>query len=261
MKKVKNLKKRIKYVLSILIPIFFVNFLVFTLAWTNPTQTPPDANPPFPLAVGLTEQFKDAALGVGGIVEVLGIHLKPGAQTQPECNESTRGMMWLDKGGSEEASNLVFCRKVLEGEYAWEVVELGLKWPDGEGYIYNEGDYEDMWVEGFFGGGDQWKDTDHLFLEHYSSPGDHVTWVTGEKIDLAGISHVKADIDGVTRTLDVSALNGFYYIRIHLLSGGVAGDFLSIVASTSKDGDQSENDAIESEFHGLSANIYKVWLE
>jgi hypothetical protein len=123
MKKVKILKKKVKNILGILIPVFFVNFLVFALAWTNPAQSPPGGNPAFPLTPGVVEQIKDGMLSIGGIFEAVGLHLDPGVETQPTCDETTRGMMWLEKGGTGVASEFVFCRKKANDEYGWEVVE------------------------------------------------------------------------------------------------------------------------------------------
>ncbi len=120
MKKREKLKKRFKTFLGILIPIIFVNFLVFTLAFTNPTQSPPDGSPAFPLLSGTLDQVKQGALGIGGIFEAQGLHLDPGEEERPTCNESTRGTFWLEKGGVGEASEVVFCRKVGSEDYVWE---------------------------------------------------------------------------------------------------------------------------------------------
>lgn len=120
--------------------------------------------------------------------------------------------------------------------------------------LYNEGLYEDKWVEGWSGGaGSQSKESDHLYLYAGGESGVHErTWVTDELVNLTGIAAVKIDWQGLgcvvdtecalvastekiqdyecwdaqlsrsdgtwartIQTLDVSALSGLYYIRIH----------------------------------------------
>jgi len=134
-------------------------------------------------------------------------------------------------------------------------------WPDANGYIYNEGEHEEMWIEGMkrFGGGiySLSKESDHLYI---SAAGDDMmgviadtSWVTAEKVDLTAHNKVKVDLSGtdVTRLvvsdiqmdlsytqtaslnlfspsrqvyeLDVSGLSGEYYIRVHAWSDNTSG--------------------------------------
>ena len=130
-------------------------------------------------------------------------------------------------------------------------------WPDANGFIYNEGEFEDMWVPGYSSGsGVQSKESDRLYLRgglSFSSR-DERTYVTDEMIDVTNYNalkiewHVQAmwgglgalivstnkmgnyltydaqlaqaiDTDGrVIGSLDISGLNGNYYIRMHAVS-------------------------------------------
>ncbi len=56
-------------VLSILVPVFFVNFLIYTLAWNPPTESAPGSNAPTFLSVSNQTQFKEGALGIGGVFQ------------------------------------------------------------------------------------------------------------------------------------------------------------------------------------------------
>jgi len=132
----------------------------------------------------------------------------------------------------------------------------GAKWPDSQGYIYNEGEHEEMWVEGMKRWGDGVyylsKESNHLYI---SAAGDDMmgviadtSWVTAEKVDLTAYNKAKFDLSGsgVVRPavsdiqmglsdsmtaflnlfspsrqvyeLDVSGLSGEYYIRVHAYS-------------------------------------------
>ena len=69
--------------------------------------------------------------------------------------------------------------------------------PDENGYIYNEGDYEDNWVEGAKASSNMnlSKEVDHLFIE--MPENDTVvregTWVSEEKMDLTDWDTLKID--------------------------------------------------------------------
>ncbi len=55
---------------TILVSLFSV--LALILAWTEPTQAPPQGNVPAPINVGTTTQYKQGALGIGGVLQVYG---------------------------------------------------------------------------------------------------------------------------------------------------------------------------------------------
>lgn len=42
--------------------------VTYVFAWTPPTATPPGANTPAPINVSATSQYKDGALGIGGLI-------------------------------------------------------------------------------------------------------------------------------------------------------------------------------------------------
>ncbi len=167
--------------------------------------------------------------------------------------------------------------KVVDGKFelTWEY-EVELLEPDGDGYIYNEGIYEDKWVEGYSTGtGSQSKEEDsHLYLYAKRESADaERTYVTDKRVDLTdwddlkiewentasesdanfsylAVSTNKSGDSGIaderintnsnftktTDTMNVSGLSGSYYIRVHA------------TALTLSD--------IESEL-----KVYKVWLE
>ena len=130
-------------------------------------------------------------------------------------------------------------------------------WPDANGFIYNEGEFEDMWVPGYSSGsGVQSKESDHLYLRGGTSfsSRDERTYVTDEMIDVTNYNalkiewHVQAMAGSlgalivstnkmgnhltydaqlaqtfgtggrVIGSLDISNLNGNYYIRMHAVS-------------------------------------------
>lgn len=62
---------------------FFLAFVVFmgiavVYAWTEPTSAPPAGNVSAPVNVGATSQYKDGALGVGGVFHGYGTGLFDG---------------------------------------------------------------------------------------------------------------------------------------------------------------------------------------
>lgn len=61
-----DLNKIIKMVIVMLALVFCVTRVY--ASWTAPTQTPPGDNPPPPINDGLTTQYKDGALGIGGVI-------------------------------------------------------------------------------------------------------------------------------------------------------------------------------------------------
>ncbi len=64
-----NFLKILSVVLMVVIPVFFVNFLIYTLAWNPPTESAPTSNVPSFLSVSNQTQFKEGALGVGGVFQ------------------------------------------------------------------------------------------------------------------------------------------------------------------------------------------------
>ncbi len=66
---------------------------------------------------------------------------------------------------------------------------LTSNWPDELGYIYNEGEHDDMWVEGYNEGVVLTKGENYLQF----SPGEphEAAWVTSETIDLSGHDTLK----------------------------------------------------------------------
>ena len=116
-----KLKKFLKTILIFLLPIFLLNFLVFTLAWTGPTEAPPGGNVPSFLSVSDATQFKEGALGIGGVFQAFLVQLVPGeGATTPTCNAASRGTMWLEEGGAGEKDEVLHCSKNSAGNYVWE---------------------------------------------------------------------------------------------------------------------------------------------
>jgi hypothetical protein len=144
-----------------------------------------------------------------------------------------------------------------------------LDWPDSNGYIYNEGDYEDYWKEGHYRHeGSVTKYDTYVLLQTLHVSGIR-TFSTSSKVDITGYSYVKMQwsnafwlgsghlgylslttTDGVgtttgplstyfsassgTATIDISAYSGEYYIHTHLQG----------------------NDG-----YGAQCRVEKVWLE
>ncbi len=68
-------------------------------------------------------------------------------------------------------------------------------WPDAQGYIYNEGAYEDRWIEGYTEGNQDYitatRESDHLYIRadtDFTVPG--YTWVIDQPVDLTNINTV-----------------------------------------------------------------------
>jgi hypothetical protein len=128
-------------------------------------------------------------------------------------------------------------------------------WPDAQGYIYNEGQHEDYWVEGMKWGRGTYsysKESDHLYVSVAGEEGyiSETSWVTDSKVDLTAYNKVKVDFSGTGTTrlvvsdiqmgisfqyvallnlfspprqvyeLDISGLSGEYYIRVHAWTEG-----------------------------------------
>lgn len=146
-------------------------------------------------------------------------------------------------------------KETIIGTQLFELIEP--VWPDAQGYIYREGQHEEMWVEGYrIGLGAQGKLPDHLYAFAEQSPSiQERTWVINQPLNLTGYDSIKIDaltettkgkallvvsgnkdgshdqevaaeasiITGGEReifTLDVSGLSGEYYIRIHVRTAG-----------------------------------------
>ncbi len=162
------------------------------------------------------------------------------------------------------------------GAKFWGRVKVLKLWPDGDGYIYNESEHEDEWVEGYsVSTGSVSEENDHLYLHASNSSALAVrTWVTGEKVDLtnfdtlyvdwenlgddsianSSILNISDDKDGThmefeeqilvrrdfsrqTDSLDISELSDEWYVRAHAR-------------------DSYTNGATDS-----TVKVYKVWLE
>jgi hypothetical protein len=64
----KNLSKNIGVILGVSLSVFLISFVVFA-EWQDPTDVPPNANVPAPVTSGSDVQYKEGALGVGGVFE------------------------------------------------------------------------------------------------------------------------------------------------------------------------------------------------
>jgi|GEM_PF-7059374 len=144
----------------------------------------------------------------------------------------------------------------------------GSSWPDTNGYIYNEGEYEDYWVAGYVNHEDATfsKETGYLFLENWRI-GYEVGCVTDEAVNLTNFNYIKIYGTGLTYSLytfsvDVSGLSGSYFIRFHIQATEYYAS-LHMIASSVRMGNCSVYDAITT--HWLmstqESKIYKVWLE
>jgi hypothetical protein len=147
-------------------------------------------------------------------------------------------------------------------------IVLGPSWPDAQGYIYNEGEHEEMWVVGEASSGSVLtKELDHLKA---SCPEDRRgTWVTDVKVNVSNFSVLKVTwlytnewtSGGVTLGLATSKI-GYAYIaslaeyawfdstpRTSSLDiSGVTGEYY-VHFMTSGSMDQS------------IGRLYKIWLE
>ncbi len=113
------MKNNLKNFLAFFIPIFFVNFLVLVLAWNPPTQSPPLDNVSEFLDTSNSTQLKEGVLSVGGVLEAEEIRLEPEDLPVPTCDEEFHGMIWLEKGETEEGDRLLHCLKTSSDEYEW----------------------------------------------------------------------------------------------------------------------------------------------
>src|SRR3989338_1996118 len=62
------MKRYIQPLKTILLAIIFSFGVSFVYAWTGPTATPPGGNASAPINTSTNTQYKDGALGVGGIL-------------------------------------------------------------------------------------------------------------------------------------------------------------------------------------------------
>ncbi len=115
------MKNSLKIFLISLIPMFFVSFLTFTLAWNPPTEMPTGGLVQTHLSSSLVSQFKSGTLGVGGLFQAPALQLVPDGGAQPTCNESTRGTLWFEEGGSEE---ILFVCKWDGEDFLWFQLKL-----------------------------------------------------------------------------------------------------------------------------------------
>lgn len=114
----------------------------------------------------------------------------------------------------------------------------GTKWPDANGYIYNEGEHEDMWEVGFEWDWDKWykqegwgewewiadkyqsKEEDHLLLEHVrtttAEDAPVNTWVNTNPVDVTNYDLLKLDVNAVGFSeLGIPPLE---YIKVYVLT-------------------------------------------
>jgi uncharacterized protein (TIGR02145 family) len=112
-------KKYLKTFLLIFLPIFFVNFLVIVFAQLPDPLVPPKELSETFLHIGSVTQFKEGALGVGGVFEALGVKISSGSTSQPTCNASTRSMMWVIEETGDNNDEVVFCLRAGDDSYDW----------------------------------------------------------------------------------------------------------------------------------------------
>ncbi len=141
-----NIYKNIGTILGIVSSVFFLSFVIF--AWTGPPGTPPycpteEPGCETPLHTGTVGQSKTGGLllNVGGastglIVEHgnVGIGtLTPGAKmeviggikinsfslSKPDCNELTRGTIWVDQDETEN-DTIFLCMKSFSNNFSWQ---------------------------------------------------------------------------------------------------------------------------------------------
>jgi hypothetical protein len=109
------MKNSLKIFLISLIPMFFVSFLTFTLAWNPPTGPAPTNNTDSPLHVGTQTQYKHGSLEVKNVFEATGVVLDIDS-TRPTCDSDTRGVIWFEE---EEGEELFFVCKWNGSEFIW----------------------------------------------------------------------------------------------------------------------------------------------
>ncbi len=157
--------------------------------------------------------------------------------------------------GNEPVTVYLGAQEVAAVYIGSTLVYPSVSFPDKNGYIYNEGEHEDMWDVGYSSGpGSQSKEIDHLYLAAGEDGDPETPWFPGENgirtyvldntIDLTSWDTVKADIVRVKASapfylnagtekmvyfdqmqgaatasgvvsIDVSELSGHYYIRLH----------------------------------------------
>ncbi len=126
---------KFKNFLSTFLPLFLIIFLSLTLAWSPPTEQAPGGNPPSFLSVSSQTQFKEGALGVGGVFQAFVMQLYPDGATQPTCEAGSRGMMWLEEGGEGEDDLVAHCLRNSKGEYEWLTVVEATGWSCGDDFL------------------------------------------------------------------------------------------------------------------------------
>jgi len=98
--------------------LFLVNSLI--LAWTAPIQAPPDGNTPTPINIGPTEQYKEGALGIGGVFRTYSNAVIDGALSvagnistlAPTLNNHVATKEYVDAAGGGSATSLLLLPSV-----------------------------------------------------------------------------------------------------------------------------------------------------
>jgi len=104
----------------------------------------------------------------------------------------------------------------IDGEVVWESSKI----PDDNGYIYNKGEHEDEWVEGYKDDDDiiLSKEEDHLLIDNLLGEYEEGIWVTKEKIDLTDYNYLYFKFDNIggqeeTRDYSIEDLSGEFYFK------------------------------------------------
>jgi hypothetical protein len=148
-------------------------------------------------------------------------------------------------------------------------------WPDASGYIYNEGEHGDMWVEGYSSSSSNTFTRHDDYLHLYAVFNNEIAAVTDKKVDLTNISYVKMQFQYYDNDvyydrmaeLDVSNLSGEWYIRFHIfVDANWSSLYAYFIASDVKDArynvyDVRSVDLITTFISEGDVKIKKVWLE
>ncbi len=157
-----------------------------------------------------------------------GLQLNTGSGAKPTCNESNRGMMWTEKGGSGEQDIMVFCGKHADGQFQW------IK-------------YASMWKSTVATGGD----SVYTFVADGSNGIAGVTYRVHEFTTVGNSSFVVTDpgTDGV----EYLVIGGGGASNGNRSGGGGAGGYRSSVAGERSGGDSDPEEPLL-----LSADTYAV---
>ena len=183
------------------------------------------------------------------------------------------GQPYIEIIGKNKWAGLTVCGFFNQIEIGADVEcsNIELVWPDENGYVYNQGFYENMWIEGYCDpSGETIKHENYFEIIDTTLNDNECSLVSEEKIDFTDINSIKLwgrtgvfpPTSSDEKTFNVSSLIGEYYIRLHYVGNMFGMGTGYIVISSIQDGNVDVYDArytIDS--GGGALFIDRIWFE